>query len=61
MSKEKALLAAKYIARKHQTRMAVVNAPIENAEDDGPWGYCPEQAVKVLFPHGTVETVVNPN
>lgn len=61
MTRENAIKLARYEARKWKTPIAVVNAPIENAEDyDGPFGYCPETAVKTLFANATVECVVYP-
>lgn len=41
--------------------IAVVNAPIENAEDEsGPYGYCPLMAKNILYRWGTTEKVIEP-
>lgn len=62
MTKQEAIDAAK--AEKSDLVLAIVNAPIENAEDveygRGPYGYCPVEAVPILFPYGNVEATVEP-
>lgn len=46
---ETALKAASAEARKNKVAMVVVHAPLELAEGDSPFGYCPEQAATILF------------
>jgi hypothetical protein len=56
MTLERAIAEAKREAQADDGGLVivVVNAPIENAEDeDGPYGYCPAEAVPYLFKHGT--------
>lgn len=55
MTKAKAIELAKVEAKKAKVEIVVVDAPIENAEDEsGPFGYCPAEAKDVLFANGTV-------
>lgn len=53
MTRDAALIAAREEARKHRLAMIVCNDPIGNAEEDaegeGPWGYCPRSAADLLF------------
>lgn len=60
MNKEQAVKEATKIAKRDKMSMAVVNAPIENAEENGYYGYCSVEAVSILFRWGTVEVVINP-
>jgi len=56
MTKEQAIKGAQTEAQKYGggVQIAVVHDPIANAEDEsGPWGYCPVEAVAILFPYGT--------
>ena len=56
MTQEQAISGAKTEAQKHDGGIVivVVHAPIELAEDEsGPYGYCPAEAVDILFKHGT--------
>jgi hypothetical protein len=61
MTLKEAIIDAKKIAKESKLAIAVVNAPIENAEDEsGPYGYCPEMAVHILYRWGKVEQVIHP-
>jgi hypothetical protein len=60
MTKEKAIKMAQAEARKDKTELVVVNAPVENAEDEsGPFGYCATMAKDTLFPNATVIVTVS--
>jgi len=56
------LNAAQRTAESEKVKIAVVDDPIANAEEeDGPFGYCPVEAVGLLFPHGRLVCVINPD
>lgn len=56
------LLEAQATASRTGFTIAVVHAPLENSEDeDGPYGFCPSSAVPILFRHGRVEQVIQPD
>lgn len=62
MKKENAIAQAQIEADNNNVRICVVHAPLEMAEDEsGPYGYCPELGLHILFPNATVETWVYPN
>ena len=48
-------------ANKYRSRLALVRAPIETAEEQGDYGYCPEYAVPLLFRYGTVIEIITPD
>jgi len=60
MLKERAIKEAQKEAQKHHTTMIVVNAPIENAEEDGNYGYATPIGVNILFEYGVPEYHVTP-
>lgn len=61
MTYQHAIDGAKQVCKEHRAYMAVVNAPVENAEDaSGPYGYCPLASVPRLFAKGKVEAKVLP-
>lgn len=63
MNKENAIADAKRTAKNYKARIAVVNAPIEMAEEnDGPFGYAPSgHGVETLFRHATIVGFAEPN
>ena len=55
MTKENAIRLAQQDAKQHNTVIAVVDAPIENAEEtDGPFGFAALLFVHRLFKYGKV-------
>lgn len=61
MNQTDATLAARKEAKTNNLQMAVVNAPIEHAEDStGPFGYCPTSAVSTLYRFGKIVEVIEP-
>lgn len=61
MTLDHALQAAGEEANKHNLVLVVVNAPIENAEEeDGPYSYCPLGAQTYCFRYGEIEHFVLP-
>lgn len=61
MEEDTAINRARREAIKNGVTVAVVDAPIENAEQSGTWGYCPLVAVKTLFKFATVKYHVSPD
>ena len=54
MSRDDAFRLAQVDARTSGLVLAVVDAPIEEGEDEtGPFGYCPIGAVPMLYRYGT--------
>jgi hypothetical protein len=53
MNLQTAIERAQHEATLNNLVMAVVNAPIENADQAEPYGYCPMSAVDMLFRHRT--------
>ena len=49
MTKLEALKEAKRVATNVRCEMVVVHAPLEMAEDEHPYAYCPASAVSVLY------------
>lgn len=61
MTLQDAIAGARKAAQESQLPIAVVNAPLENAEDEsGPYGYCPVVAKDILFRFGTCEQIIRP-
>lgn len=60
MLKERAIEQAKREAKRHNVTIALVHAPIETAEEEGDYGFCPVEAVDMLFRNGTVEHYITP-
>jgi hypothetical protein len=53
MSRDSAYKHAQIEANRNACPIAVVNAPIENAEDSGgPYGYATPAGVPILYRHG---------
>ena len=61
MTLEKAVEQAKIEAKKNGCNIAVVNAPIEVDDSDGPFGYCPVDGKRILYPYGETELIIQPN
>lgn len=51
MKLEDAIREAELAARTVKIEMCVVHAPLENAEEEEPYGYCPKLAVPTLYAH----------
>lgn len=48
-------------ATKYQCDIAVVYAPIENAEEyDGDYGYCPPRMANIIYKWGEIVCICNP-
>jgi len=61
MLKGRAIEDAKWIAKNAGITIAVCYAPIETAEEEGDWGYCPANIVEYLFAQGSVRYHILPN
>lgn len=60
MTREQATAEARREADKNRVTMVVVDAPIENAEENAPFGYCPQAAKSILFRFGTIVETIPP-
>jgi hypothetical protein len=61
MDKETCLREATKVAVTNALTIAVVNDPVANAEEQGPYSYCPVASKDTLFPNGTVEATISPD
>jgi hypothetical protein len=55
---QEAIEEATAIAERDGIVMVVVYAPIENAEDESPWGFCPKGAEQILYRWGDVRHII---
>ena len=55
---QEAIEEATAIAERDGIVMVVVYAPIENAEDESPWGFCPKGAEQILYRWGEVRHTI---
>ena len=55
---QEAVEEATAISERDGTVMVVVYAPIENAEEESPWGFCPKGAEQILFRNGEVRHTI---
>ncbi len=61
MLKERAIEEAKRVAKQSGVTIAVCYVPIETAEEEGDWGYCPVATMGVLFPEGSDRYHITPS
>lgn len=61
MTLERATQEAERVAGSTGKTICVYNAPIENAEDpEGPFGFCPPEAFRILFRFGELVRTITP-
>jgi hypothetical protein len=60
MTKKQIIAEAKKAAKESNLPIAVVYAPIEEAESKCKYGYCPLLAVSILYRWGKIVQVINP-
>lgn len=61
MLRDQAIEAAKRDAKKGNVTIAVCYAPIETAEEEGDWGYCPLETMGMIFPQFSDRYHILPN
>jgi hypothetical protein len=62
MTKDKAIELGTHEAVKNKVKICIVNAPIENADDDsGPYGFTSVEGLVLLYKYGEIEAMISPN
>jgi hypothetical protein len=61
MTYEQAKVGAQQAANKSRMNIALVLAPIECAEEQGDYGFCPELAKNTLYRFGETQEIIQPN
>lgn len=61
MNRDDAFRSAAKEANNRRTVVAVVRAPLEVTDESGPFGFCPLDAINILFRHSVLVGVVLPD